>query len=56
VAAGQRVFSKIVLPDGGCPGTYRVELSYRVAYTRPSFAVGLRYPGRAVAARTVTTR
>jgi hypothetical protein len=58
VRAGQRVGAMIRLTDGGCPGTYRVQLSYRIAVRRPGFAgvTNLHYPGTLVAAGDVTTR
>jgi hypothetical protein len=57
VRAGQRVGARIRLTDGGCPGLYGVELSYRVATRHPVTAgvSNLHYPGTAVASGFVTT-
>jgi hypothetical protein len=58
VRAGQHVGAKVRLTDGGCAGTWDVELSYRVAVEHPSVAgvTNLHYPGTVVDRRTVTTR
>jgi hypothetical protein len=57
VRAGQRVGAKVRLLNGGCAGTWKVELSYRVAVEHPSAAgvTNLHYPGTIVDRGTVTT-
>jgi hypothetical protein len=55
VAVGERVFSKTPM-DRVCAGRYRVDLSYRLQSRSTGLGGHYRYPGTAVASRTVTVR
>jgi hypothetical protein len=55
VAVGERVFSKTLMARV-CHGRYRVDLSYRLQSRGGGFGGHYRYPGTAVASRTVTVR